>query len=170
MKLKYALIPLIGLFYSCQTEAEDTSNIDAFEKNSATVLAYLNGFQKESLDYDALFSENAIMLNTKIGATIDSIPIADIKLMDQAEWDLYDFEILGEINLLPGVNSETKKVDGSVRYYGTWRTTKAATDSTPEIQTDVRLYESFDFDEAGKIRYQQFYGDLTASDNILEGK
>ena len=95
MKLKYALIPLLGLFYSCQTEVEDTSGIDAFEKNSATVMAYLNGFQKESLDYDALFSENAIMLNTKIGATIDSIPIADIKLMDQAEWDLYDFEILG---------------------------------------------------------------------------
>ncbi|HCV50381.1 MAG TPA: hypothetical protein DGP89_03470, partial [Saprospirales bacterium] len=71
---------------------------------------------------------------------------------------------------LPGVNSVTKKVDGSVRYYGIWRTTKEATDSTEAIQSDLRLYESFDFDESGKIIYQQFYGDLTASTNILQGK
>jgi hypothetical protein len=122
------------------------------------------------LDYDALFSKDVIMLNTRIGAVKDSISIAEIKLMDQEGWDLYDYEILGEIYLLPGVNTETKKADGSVRYYGTWRTTKAATDSTEAIKTDVRLYESFDFDEDGKILYQQFYGDLTASSNILEGK
>jgi len=170
MKLQYALIFMFGLLCSCQTEVEVTIGNDTFEKNSATVMAYLTGYQKESLDYDALFSEDAIMLNTRIGAVKDSISITEIKLMDKEGWDLYDFEILGEIYLLPGVNTETKKADGSVRYYGTWRTTKAATDSTEVIITDVRLYESFDFDEAGKILYQQFYGDLTASSNILEGK
>ena len=170
MKLQYTLIFLFGLLCSCQTEVEVTTGNDTFEKNSATVMAYLNGYQNESLDYDALFSKDVIMLNTRIGAVKDSISIAEIKLMDKEGWDLYDFEILGEIYLLPGVNTETKKADGSVRYYGTWRTTKAATDSTEVIITDVRLYESFDFDEAGKIIYQQFYGDLTASSNILEGK
>ena len=170
MKLQYTLIFLFGLLYSCQSKVEATSSDDAFERNSATVMDYLNGYQKEQLDYDALYSENAIMLNTRLGAVNDSISIADIKLMDKEGWDMYDYKILGEIYLLPGVNTETKKADGSVRYYGTWRTTKAATDSTEAIQTDVRLYESFDFDEAGKILYQQFYGDLTASSNILEGK
>ena len=170
MKLHYTLIFLVGMLYSCQSEVEDTAGIDAFEKNSQTVMTFLNGYQEESLDYDALYSENAIMLNTRLGAVKDSVSVAGIKLMDQEDWDLYDFEIVSEINLLPGVNSVTKKVDGSVRYYGIWRTTKEATDSTEAIQTDLRLYESFDFDESGKIIYQQFYGDLTASTNILEGK
>ena len=170
MKLHYTLIFLVGMLYSCQNGVENTAGIDAFEKNSQTVMSYLNGYQKESLDYDALYSENAVMLNTRIGAINDSVTVAEIKVMDQAGWDLYDFEIISEINLLPGVNSVTKKVDGSVRYYGIWRTTKEATDSTEAIQTDLRLYESFDFDESGKIIYQQFYGDLTASTNILEGK
>ena len=145
MKLHYTLIFLLGMLYSCQNGVENTAGIDAFEKNSQTVMSYLNGYQKESLDYDALYSENAVMLNTRIGAVNDSVTVAEIKVMDQAGWDLYDFEIISEINLLPGVNSVTKKVDGSVRYYGIWRTTKEATDSTEAIQSDLRLYESFDF-------------------------
>jgi hypothetical protein len=170
MKLQYVLIFTLGLLYSCQNEVEVTTSVDTFEKNSVTVMEYLNGYQNEQLDYDALYSKNAIMLNTRMGAENDSISLADIKRMDKEGWDLYDFKILDEIYLLPGVNTETKKADGSVRYYATWRTTKAATDSTEAIQTDVRLYESFDFDEAGKILYQQFYGDLTAASNILKGK
>ncbi|MDB4442989.1 hypothetical protein OAU10_01305 [Saprospiraceae bacterium] len=170
MKFKYTLIFLLGLIYSCQPSVEVSSGDDAFEKNSVTVMAYLNGYQEESLDYDALYNENAVILNTRIGAEKDSISLAEIKSNDQAGWKLYDYEIMDEISLLPGVNAETKIADGSVRYYGTWRTTKAATDSTEAVQTEIRLYESFDFDEEGKILYQQYYGDLTASDNILEGK
>ncbi|MGK0446845.1 MAG: hypothetical protein ACJA2M_000614, partial [Polaribacter sp.] len=55
MKLQYTLIFLLGLLYSCQNEVEATSSDDAFERNSATVMDYLNGYQKEQLDYDALY-------------------------------------------------------------------------------------------------------------------
>ena len=85
MKLQYTLIFLFGLLCSCQTEVEVTTGNDTFEKNSATVMAYLNGYQNESLDYDALFSKDVIMLNTRIGAVKDSISIAEINKFGEEE-------------------------------------------------------------------------------------
>ena len=61
----------------------------------------------------------------------------------------------------PGVNPETKQMDGSVRYYADWEVTKPATDSTAAKSGILKMYESFDFDAEGKIIYQQGYGDFT---------
>ena len=63
--------------------------------------------------------------------------------------------------LLPGVNADTKEVDGSVRHYSEWEVTLPATDSTEAKSGTIKLYESFDFNEEGKIIYQQVYGDFT---------
>ena len=35
-------------------------------------------------------------------------------------WTKYDFAISDSINFLPGVNAETKEMDGSVRFYFDW--------------------------------------------------
>lgn len=64
------------------------------------------------------------------------------------------------VALLPGVDSDTKELNGSVRYYGEWKAIRAATDSTEERSAVLSIYESFDFDEDGKINMQVTYGDF----------
>jgi len=77
-------------------------------------------------------------------------------------WGSCDFKILTDpIVLLPGVNSETKMTDGSVRHYSNWEVTLSATDSTEAKSGMIQLYESFDFNEEGKISSQVVYGDFT---------
>ena len=71
---------------------------------------------------------------------------------------------------LPGVNSLTKEVDGSVRIYSTWEISTAKTDSTEAKSGRLKMYESYDFDADGKILYQQGYGDFTGLMNYLTSK
>ena len=79
-------------------------------------------------------------------------------------WDKYDFALSQPLNFLPGVNPETKKMDGSVRMYFNLTVTLSATQKSVSIP----MYESFDFDEKGKIIYLQYYGDFTAALQSLE--
>ncbi len=153
--LFFAII-LIG----CQEKADNSSQ-EAFEKNSQTVLANVTGWQNENIDY-SMYSKDFIMLETGVGAEKDSLTLDEIIENDKRMWKYYDFKLLTSPPvLLPGVNSETKKPDGSVRHYSTWEVTLSATDSTEAKTGQIRLYESFDFDADGKILYQQVYGDFT---------
>ena len=82
------------------------------------------------------------------------------------EWDnqmfkIYDFKIVnGPVNLLPGVNLETKEVDGSVRYYMEWAITRTATDSTEAKTANLRMYSAYVFNTDGKITLSLTYGDF----------
>jgi len=70
---------------------------------------------------------------------------------------------------LPGVDPETKKMDGSVRYYLDWEVTLSATDSTEARSGIIHFYESFDFNEDGKIVNQVGYGDFGGLMEHLHG-
>ena len=158
MKLINSLLFLSILFIGCQPKS-DNSVKEKFDKNSKTVLSYLKGFQNESLDYSALYSNDFVMLGTSFGSK-DSLNLEEVMSHDKAGWEMFDFELLtSPVNLLPGVDVDTKLQDGSVRYYGDWKITLSATDSTEAKSGVIKLYESFDFDEEGKILYQQYYGD-----------
>ena len=61
--------------------------------------------------------------------------------------------VVSPTNFLPGVNPQTKAVDGSVRGYFEWNISKAATDSTEAKSVRVKVYESFDFNPDGEIMY-----------------
>ena len=160
MKLNYAYLCLSIFIIGCQPKPDNSAN-EAFEKNSKTVLSYLEGMQNESIDYETFLSKDFIHRGTGFGAK-DSFNLAEVIENDAKGWAIYDFEIITDpLVLLPGVNVETKKVDGSVRYYATWKVTLSATDSTAEKSGELKLYESFDFDSEGKIVYQQYYGDIT---------
>ena len=81
--------------------------------------------------------------------------------MDEGFLSRYDFKIASDsINLLPGVNPETKKMDGSVRHYIDWEVTLLATDSTEARSGVLQIYEYFVFNENGKIVNQAGYGDF----------
>ena len=157
MKIHYAILALSVLFVGCQAPVDHSAD-DAFKKNSETVMKNLQGFQNENLDY-SMYSDNFTLRGTGFNQR-DSISLDEMKANDAKGWATYDFKLLTDpLVLLPGVNVETKKPDGSVRYYGTWQVTLPATDSTEARTGTIKLYESFDFDADGKIVYQQNYGD-----------
>ena len=169
MKLICAILCLSFLAISCQPVADNSAS-ETFEKNSKTVMNYLDGFQNENLDYAAIYAEDFVMLDTHYGVEKDSLSLSDIIKEDEKAWASADFKIISKINLLPGVSADTKLVDGSVRYYGDWEITLSATDSTAAKSGVIRLYESFDFNEDGKIVFQQYYGDFGGLSKFFKSK
>ena len=168
MKTVLTIFCAVLLFVGCNKGAESTSTYsdadkavqEAFERNSKTVLANLEGWQNENLDYSQ-YADDFYMMDTGFDAEKDSINLAEMKEGDKNFWAGYDFKMTNEPVLLPGVDPDTRKPDGSVRHYSEWEVTKAATDSTPAKSGTIFLYETFDFDENGKIRRQSVYGDFT---------
>jgi len=161
MKFIYSILCLSFLFISCQPAVDNSAN-EAFEANSKTVMAMLDGFQNENTDYAAIYSEDVVVADSGFDAPKDSLSLDDIKNSDKANWAVLDFKLLNDpVSLLPGVNADTKKADGSVRLYGNWEVTRSATDSTEAKTGVLRVYQSFDFNEDGKVIFQQGYGDFT---------
>jgi len=156
------------LFIGCLPKVDNSVN-ETFEKNSQTVLANIQGFQNESVDYSQ-YAKDFVMRDTGFGSK-DSLSLEDVMKNDKWLWENFDFKILNDtINLLPGVNTNTKLADGSVRYYSNWEVTRTATDSTEAKSGILKMYESFDFDNDGKIIYQQTYGDFTGLMMHLQSK
>jgi hypothetical protein len=148
------------LFIGCKTEV-DNSVQEAFENNSKTALANLEGFESENVDY-SMYAKDASLRQVVFGAEKDSMSVNEMKQSDKELWDRYDLKILTKpIVLLPGVNPDTRKADGSVRHYTEWEVTLPATDSTEARSGVIQLYESYDFNAEGKITVQQVYGDFT---------
>ena len=156
------------ILVSC-TPPVDNSASEAFEKNSKTVLANLQGWQNENLDY-SMYADDFAMMETGFSSENDSVSLTEMIETDKKLWQTYDFKMLNEPVLLPGVNATTKAVDGSVRHYSQWEITLSATDSTEAKSGVIKMYESFDFNEEGKIRYQQVYADFTGIMMHLHGQ
>ena len=169
MKTYFTIFCITFLLISCESKVDNSAN-ETFEKNSKTVMTYLEGYQNESLDYSELFADDFVMNDTHYGVATDSLSLSDVIANDKDSWANADFKIISEINLLPGVNAETKLADGSVRYYGDWEITIPANDSIPAKSGVLRLYESFDFNEEGKIIFQQYYGDFGGLQNHFKSK
>jgi hypothetical protein len=166
MKSIYSILFLSIFFVGCQPKPDNSAN-EAFEKNSKTVIANLEGWQNENLDY-SMYAKDFAMLETGFGAPKDSLNLDEMMANDKQMWETFDFKLLTSPPvLLPGVNVDTKMADGSVRHYSSWEVTLPATDSTAAKMGVIRLYESFDFDKEGKIRYQQVYGDFGGLMNYL---
>jgi len=167
MKKTIYLLTVILCISACNTEvAVEVTNdkeSEIFEKNCETVRSYESAFCQESIDYEKFYSDNAIIKGTTLGAK-DSMNVADRKAAHQEMWQKYDFSISQPLNLLPGVNPETKKMDGSVRMY--FNLTITLTENENSIT--IPMYESYDFDDEGKILFMQYYGDLTSSILSLE--
>ena len=168
MKIIYSILCLSILFVGCKTETETAPEAEAaidvaevFSQNSQTVLNNLKGWQNENVDY-SMYAEDFVMAETAFGAEKDSLSLDEMMKLDKRTWEAFDFKMLTNPPvLLPGVNADTKEADGSVRHYSEWEVTKPATDSTEAKSGKIKLYESFDFNEEGKIIYQQVYGDFT---------
>ena len=160
MRILFFYPCLAFLLLGCKTEVDNSAN-EAFEANSKTVLANLQGFQNENLDY-SMYSKDFSMMETTFGAEKESITLDEMMASDKEMWETFDFKMITDPPvLLPGVNPDTKMPDGSVRHYSAWEVTLPATDSTAAKTGVIKLYESYDFDTDGKISMQQVYGDFT---------
>ena len=170
MKFIYSILCLSIVFAACEEKHEDHdySAHDKFVKNSETVMANLKNWESETVDYSQ-YAADFVMAGTGQGSP-DSLSLDDMKKMDAEFLAKYDFKIVSDsINLLPGVDPETKKMDGSVRYYLDWEVTLSATDSTEARSGIIHFYESFDFNEDGKIVNQVGYGDFGGLMGHLHG-
>lgn len=164
MKFTLPLFALL-LLASCASDADVSSNADElFAQNSATAMALIEDFDNEDLAaVTAHFADSARWRPTKFGQT-DTVSLATKVEKWEASWAQYDFNLATEeVRLLPGVNAETQKADGSVRVYFDWELVRPETDSTDRKSVVVSYYESWEFDAAGKIWWTQIYGDATAA-------
>ena len=172
MRIFISILSLTFIALACQPPVDNSAS-EAFEKNSATVQAYLDAWQTENVDYDQFFTEDAMVRPTAVG-TPDTVLMADMKSSDIRNWSALDFEIPKDIVFLPGVKPETKEMDGSVRYYGNWKVIIPESDSTERTEIVMKLYQSFDFNEDGKIWFMQSYGDwggmLDIYEDVMEGE
>ena len=154
MKKTIYFLSIILFVSSCSSDVslieKDENIYKIFKENCETVIAYETAFCEESIDYEIFYSENAIIKGTMLGDK-DSI------------WQKYDFS-MSPLNPLPGVNPETKKMDGSVRMY--FDITITLTENGNSVT--MPMYNSFDFDDEGKIIYLQYYGDFTSAFLSLE--
>ncbi len=170
MKFIYSILCLSIVFAACEEKHEDhdDSAHEKFVKNSETVMANLKNWESETVDYSQ-FAADFVTAGTGQGSP-DSISLDDMKKMDAEFLAMYDFKIVSDsINLLPGVDNETKKMDGSVRHYLDWEVTLPATDSTEARSGIIHFYEYFVFNDEGKIVDQAGYGDFGGLMGHLHG-
>ena len=168
MKLIYSALFVSFLFVSCKSKDDSAAN-ETFEKNSKTVLAYIQGVQSEKVDYSS-FSKDFKSLNTWFGRQ-DTISLNEFKIGDSKALKNFNFKLLDSVPVfLPGVNPVTKEADGSVRIYSTWEISTEKTDSTEAKSSRLKMYEAYDFDADGKIIYYQGYGDFSGLINYLTSK
>ena len=147
---------------ACQAPQEISTVSSVFETNCETVRTVIDNLQNEVVSFEH-YSEDFVGAQTMYNSNGDSTRLEEFKTNRINWYKTFDAELTTPLRLLPGVNPETNEPDGSVRYYGKWNITKTATDSTEEKTVLIPLYVSFDFDEEGKILFQQNYGDFTAA-------
>ena len=160
--MKYSILVIIAAFlFSCNSQS-GTNNISAnsdqkFLNNSVTVQAYLNDFVNESIDYKKYFNDTCKVRGTYFNSE-GPTSVDDRISLHKEMWAKYDFAISDSINFLPGVNPETKEIDGSVRFYFDWTTTN--TENNKSIT--IPLYMSFDFDQEGNVKqFKPFVDEFT---------
>lgn len=166
MKKLLFISAVLVLIIGCNTANEDpeaearASAEAAFQKNSKTILSLLESWQTENVDY-AIYSDDFLSFDTGFNAEKYEWTKSEMMASNKEMFEIFDFKMLSAPNLLPGVDEETKKLNGSVRQYSEWEVTMTATDSTDAKSGKIRLYHLFGFNEEGKINYEMGYGDFT---------
>ena len=126
-------------------------------KNVASMKAMFDGFQNKSID-PSLFADDFV----DVGTGFEEADRDKAEAMQQ--WKMMtrvmDAELTNAI-YLPGIDTLTLALDGSVRYYGQWNMTMG------EATQSLMAYGSMEFNEAGEIRNFAHYADWTATFGAL---
>ena len=162
-KIIYSILLSVFVF-SCDkdTQSDNLKVSQSFEKNKKTMQELLESYANENVDYSR-FSEDVVFRGTLLGAP-DTLKLDQIKAIHKDFFAKYDVKHMVPFNFLQGVNPESGKADGSVRFYYDMQVTNSSNGKSVVIP----IYESFDFDNQGKAIYVQWYCDWTASISSLE--
>ena len=160
-------LTFIIFFVSCQTN-ETTQNKDnkidqLFLNNCKTVESYLNDFANESIDYEQYYNDTCKIRGTYFNSE-GPMCVEDRKSAHKEMWAKYDFSFSDSIVFLPGVNVDTKEIDGSVRFYCDF----SVKNTENEKSVTLPIYQSYDFDSDGKFIYLQYFGDINAAISSIE--
>jgi hypothetical protein len=176
MKFVWAILCISIIAIGCESSGDYAEKaapdpaVIAFEKNAITAQAYLDAWQTERIDYDSYFAKDYSAWGTGFQDT-DTTSLEQMIEWDKKLFEMYDFKIVNEpINFLPGVDIETKKIDGSVRNYSEWEITKSSTDSTAAKTGILRMYQAYVFNEEGKMTLTLTYGDFGGLLSYLHSK
>lgn len=133
-----------------------------YKANLAAYKTQIAAFEKEDLNaWAATIADNAVWSSPVYGDTITT----------KAHWTestKYDFKNFNNLHLtdaqfLPGIDSLTHEMDGSVRYYGTWRGTHK---SGKELS--IKVYGTYDFNKDHKITYGDDFYDAGGLMNAIQ--
>ena len=149
----------LGLF-SCSS-ADPTSL--TFVQNAETVERVFRAFEAE--DGEAFWEEfaaTAVWRGTGVNAPT-TLTREKMTAVYDALWEEFDYEIVGDLHFLPGVNPETQLPNGSVNGMFLWEVSRMAPDSSERRSVQLWIYESFDFNDEGQIVFTQVFSDLASA-------
>ena len=148
---------ILALCLLSACSSEPVQQNPAYEQNVASMKAMFDGFQNKSID-PALFAEDFV----DVGTGFEEEDRNKQEAMQQ--WKMMtrvmDAELVNAI-YLPGIDTLSQQLDGSVRYYGQWKMTMG------EAAQTLKAYGSMEFNDSGKITSFAHYADWTATFGAL---
>ena len=160
MKNPFLAICVVALGASCSST--NPNNL-TFVRNAETVERVFRAFEAEdSTAFWAEFSSEAVWRGTGVNAPT-TLSREKMQGVYDAFWGEFDYEIVGDMHFLPGVNPETQLPNGSVNGMFLWEVSRMAPDSSERRSVQLWIYESFDFNEEGQIVFTQVFSDLASA-------
>ena len=159
MKKLLVGIFVLGSMIACtsqetKTEGEDP-NMVLFSENAKVVDASIKAFSNKDLNEFATFYSDTLKLHSAVYGEND---ISKAEMLKRAS---YFFTLVNnvkaKVNILPGVDEVTKKLDGSVRAYVNW--SGDLVNNAPK--RDLKVYVSYKLDKDHKIYDADEYYDAT---------
>jgi len=135
-----------------------------YEKNLAVVKSAVSAFEKKDLDgWASAISDSVNWSSPAYGDNVTT----------KTHWrealtgfrDNWNELKLTNPNYLPGIDSTTQELDGSVRFYGVWVGTHKS-----GVQTSVKFYGTYDFNKDNKITAADEYFDIGGLLNAVAPK
>jgi len=156
---------LLALAVASGLAACSSSNPNSltFVRNAETVERVFRAFEAE--DGEAFWEEfagTAVWRGTGVNAPT-TLTREKMTAVYDALWEEFDYEIVGDLHFLPGVNPETQLPNGSVNGMFLWEVSRMAPDSSERRSVQLWIYESFDFNDEGQIVFTQVFSDLASA-------
>jgi hypothetical protein len=135
-----------------------------YEKNLAVLKSSIAAFEKEDIEgWAASVADSAVWNSPAYGDTVTT----------KAHWkeslkyyvDNWDNLKLSYANFLPGLDSATHELDGSVRYYGRWDAVHKS-----GVKTMLNFYGAYDFNKDNKVIFGTEFFDLGGLMNAVAPK
>jgi hypothetical protein len=141
-----------------------TSSVDSlYQQNLAVLQKSITAFENKDINgvADAI-ADSAVCLSPAYGDTVTTK--AHFLDIEKSIMDNTDSLMLTNADFLPGVDTATDKMDGSVRYYGTWN----GIDKATHYHVKLNFYGFYNFNKDHKIVFQGEFYDVGGVMNAIK--